>query len=158
MVIGRIVNLYHSSHNNHLYMNYVLRTPIGKQHLTEIPAQLRPYGFVPVEYRPLLEGLDLEFPVRMAPVPKDTAYFVDSDKAILRIETDLPKDLFTLYRTLVAEGYTDCYEMAWPFELFYLTDKEYGLVIEVPETTGDVISVTDPATNADLPQYRYEII
>lgn len=69
MVIGRIVNLYHSSQNNHLYMNYVLRIPTGKQHLTEIPAQLRPYGFVPVDYRPLIEALDLGFLVRLIPVP-----------------------------------------------------------------------------------------
>ena len=155
MVIGRIVNLYHSSHNNHLYMNYVLRTPTGKQHLTEIPAQLRPYGFVPVEYRPLLEGLDLEFPVRMASVPKDTAYFVDSDKAILRVETDHPKDLFTLYRTLVAEGNTDCYEMDWPFELRHRNDKGYGLVVEIPETKDAVQPVSDPATRATLPPYRW---
>ena len=120
MIIGRIVNLYHSVHNKNLYMNYVLRTPTGKQHLTNITAQLRPYGFVPVEYRPHIEALDLGFPVRIIPVPSDTAYFVDSDKAILRIQTNLPEELLQLYRALVAEGYTDCYEMDWPFELRHI--------------------------------------
>jgi len=155
MVIGRIVNLYPSSDNNHLYMNYVLRTKAGKQHLANIPAQLRPYGFVPVEYRPLIEALDLEFPVRIIPVPSDTAYFVDSDKAILRVETNLPEELFQLYRALVAEGYTDCYEMDWPFKLRHMNNMGYGVIIEISETKKGVLPVTDPVTLADLPPYRW---
>ncbi len=115
-------------------MNYVLRTLTGKQHLTDIPANLQPYGFVPTEYQALVEALEVDFPVRLTPVSSETAYFVDSDKGILRVETDSPKDLHTLYRTLVAEGHTDCYEMDWPFELRHLTENGYGAVLEIPKT------------------------
>lgn len=80
---------------------------------------------------------------------------MDSDKAILRVETNLPADLYHLYRTLVREGHTDCYEMDWPFELRHLNDKGYGLIIEVPETKDDVYPVSDPTSLADLPPYRW---
>ncbi len=93
-------------------MNYILRTQTGKQHLTELPTQLHIYGFVHVEYRLLLEGLDLEFPVRMAPVPKDTAYFVDSDKAILRYYEGISKrrTYYKLFRPLYQSAF---YQFYW---------------------------------------------
>lgn len=158
MVIGRLVHLYHITKASQTYMNYVLRTLTGKQHLKNIPVSLKPYGFVPSDYQSVIEALELEFSVRMSPVSKEIAYFVDSDKAILRVETDRPQDLFTLYKTLVAEDYTDCYEMDWPFELRHLNECGYGIVIDIPESHAEVRAVTDPKIIENLPPYRWAFI